>query len=719
MVLRALAKDPAQRYADADEFIAALVREREALPAPAPAGGTAGEQGYGAVPVAGAIVAPAQANDGAHPATGAMLLASDGYDEDPGSGDGPGIQRVLLWGLLAALVVGAVVAAVLLLSSSARQVSVPNVTGETEQAAAAKLRSAGLSATPSLSSSATVASGRVISQSPTGRSRVSRGARVSIVVSSGPGSAALPSVKGLTRAQALSSLRKAGFRPTTTQQPSATVAQGHVIGSEPPAGTELQVGSPVSLLVSSGPAQVRVPNVSGDSQSGAEAALTAVGLAAGTVTQQVSTAQPVGTVITQAPAAGSSVRTGTKVDLTLAKASDEVAVPKLVGESETQASAALGGAGFTPSLVQVTTNEQSKVGIVLKQSPAAGRKARKGSTVTLTVGVLGSETTPKTTPTRRPYDDHPDHTDDSSGHAAGGCGGMTALTVAVLAGGRSSEHDVSLSSGAAVRDGLRSGGHEVVWVEIGRDGAWRRDGDGEPLSTTPGDGLLGVDVVFPVLHGRFGEDGTVQGMLEMLDVAYVGSGVAASALCMDKVLFKELMAAAGTIPQVGYVDVREERFDAKPAEVLAQIATLGLPVFVKPSHLGSSLGIVKVTASEQLEPALRGAFAHDARVIVEAAASGHRGRVRRARVHARAARRRRRFGARFGARRDRLRGRLLRLRGQVHAGRDGAASCPRGSHPMRASACASWRWRRSRAPAATGWRAWTSSSTAIVCWSTS
>jgi D-alanine-D-alanine ligase len=199
---------------------------------------------------------------------------------------------------------------------------------------------------------------------------------------------------------------------------------------------------------------------------------------------------------------------------------------------------------------------------------------------------------------------------------------MTALTVAVLAGGRSSEHDVSLSSGAAVRDGLRSGGHEVVWVEIGRDGAWRYDGDGEPLSTTPGGGLLGVDVVFPVLHGRFGEDGTVQGMLEMLDVPYVGSGVAASALCMDKVLFKELMAAAGTIPQVGYVDVREQRLQAAPAGVLAQIERLGLPVFVKPSHLGSSLGIVRVTAPEQLEPALRSAFAHDARVIVEEAAPG-------------------------------------------------------------------------------------------------
>jgi D-alanine-D-alanine ligase len=213
-----------------------------------------------------------------------------------------------------------------------------------------------------------------------------------------------------------------------------------------------------------------------------------------------------------------------------------------------------------------------------------------------------------------------------AGPAASLPDGARALRVAVLAGGRSSEHDVSLSSAAAVRDGLRRGGHEVVWVEVGRDGAWRGDGDGdgdgEPLSAAPGGGLLGADVVFPVLHGRFGEDGTVQGMLEMLDVPYVGSGVAASALCMDKVLFKELMSAAGTIPQVAYVDVREEQFSAGPEEVLAQIARLGLPVFVKPAHLGSSLGIVKVTDAERLSEALTGAFTHDARLIVEAAAPG-------------------------------------------------------------------------------------------------
>jgi D-alanine-D-alanine ligase len=133
--------------------------------------------------------------------------------------------------------------------------------------------------------------------------------------------------------------------------------------------------------------------------------------------------------------------------------------------------------------------------------------------------------------------------------------------------------------------------------------------------------LLGVDVVFPALHGPFGEDGTVQGLLEILDVAYVGAGVAASAVCADKVLFKRLMSATG-LPQVDYAGVLEERWRFSPEGVLNELARLGLPVFVKPAHLGSSVGIVKVTTRELMGRALDAAFAHDPLVIVEAAAHG-------------------------------------------------------------------------------------------------
>jgi D-alanine-D-alanine ligase len=194
------------------------------------------------------------------------------------------------------------------------------------------------------------------------------------------------------------------------------------------------------------------------------------------------------------------------------------------------------------------------------------------------------------------------------------------VKVAVLEGGRSSEHEVSLASAASVRAGLAAGGHEVAAVLLERDGPWLHDG--LPLALVPGAGLLDCDVAWPVLHGPFGEDGTVQGLLELLDVPYVGAGVLASALCMDKVVFKEVLAAAG-VPQVAYAAVREARWQAEPAAVLAELEELGRPLFVKPARLGSSVGISKVGTGElELREALASAFAHDPLVIAEAFSPG-------------------------------------------------------------------------------------------------
>ncbi len=193
------------------------------------------------------------------------------------------------------------------------------------------------------------------------------------------------------------------------------------------------------------------------------------------------------------------------------------------------------------------------------------------------------------------------------------------MRVAVLGGGRSSEHEISLGSAASVQEGLLRAGHEVLWVELDRDGAWWHNG--AELAVRPGRGLLGADAAFPVLHGPFGEDGTVQGLLELLDVPYVGSGVLASAACMDKVVFKDLMARAG-LPQVDYAAVHDAAWRADPAAVAAAVGALGLPVFVKPARLGSSVGIVRVASADELPAALHEAFRHDPRVIVEAAAPG-------------------------------------------------------------------------------------------------
>jgi D-alanine-D-alanine ligase len=186
------------------------------------------------------------------------------------------------------------------------------------------------------------------------------------------------------------------------------------------------------------------------------------------------------------------------------------------------------------------------------------------------------------------------------------------MRIAVLAGGRSSEHDVSRDSAASVADGLREAGHEVVWVELGRDGTWSHEG--AEVELRAGRGLLGADVAFPALHGPFGEDGTVQGLLELLDVAYVGSGVLASALCMDKILFKDVVARAG-LPQVRYWSVDLEARVELGGEV-------SFPCWVKPARLGSSVGISRVARLEDLEAAIESAAAHDPRVIVEADARG-------------------------------------------------------------------------------------------------
>ena len=186
------------------------------------------------------------------------------------------------------------------------------------------------------------------------------------------------------------------------------------------------------------------------------------------------------------------------------------------------------------------------------------------------------------------------------------------MRVVVLSGGRSSEHEVSLRSGAAIASGLRDAGHETVEVTIGRDGRWTMPGGAVEL--VPGGGLLDADAVFPALHGPFGEDGSVQGLLEWLDVPYVGSDVLGSAVCMDKLTLKRLLAAHG-VPQVEFTAVQGNDW-------WGRCERLGLPLWVKPSRLGSSVGITRVERIEDLDEAVELALRHDPRVIVEASARG-------------------------------------------------------------------------------------------------
>ena len=198
------------------------------------------------------------------------------------------------------------------------------------------------------------------------------------------------------------------------------------------------------------------------------------------------------------------------------------------------------------------------------------------------------------------------------------------VRVAVLAGGRSSEHDISVASARSVVDALDPERYETVVVEIDRGGRWELASDAGELPersietlpvvarSAPAATLGQVDVVLPILHGPFGEDGTVQGLLELAGVPYVGAGVAASALCMDKDLFKAVLRDRG-IPVARNVTLREGDASEHP---------FPYPVFVKPARLGSSVGISRVTQADDLVTAVELARRHDDKVLIEEGVQG-------------------------------------------------------------------------------------------------
>ena len=185
----------------------------------------------------------------------------------------------------------------------------------------------------------------------------------------------------------------------------------------------------------------------------------------------------------------------------------------------------------------------------------------------------------------------------------------------VLFGGRSAEHEVSRVSAASVLEAVDRQRYEVVPVVIERDGRWTMDG----ADVSPPAALTGADVVFPVLHGPFGEDGTIQGLLEVEGLPYVGCGVLASALAMDKAVAKEVLAFHG-LPQCRWLSFRH---GATGPDLSGEIdGALGWPVFVKPANMGSSVGVSKVASARELGPAMEAAFAYDESVLVEEAVVG-------------------------------------------------------------------------------------------------
>lgn len=214
---------------------------------------------------------------------------------------------------------------------------------------------------------------------------------------------------------------------------------------------------------------------------------------------------------------------------------------------------------------------------------------------------------------------------------------MGKLRVGIIFGGRSGEHEVSVTSASSIFKHIDRSKYEPVPVRIEKNGRWsypdrepsatnvaeaidqaRASGDASDATNDPALAALKLDVAFPVLHGPYGEDGTVQGLLELAGIAYVGNGVLASAAGMDKAIMKVLFEGAGlpVCPWRGFIRSQWER---DRSAVLKKIDALGLPVFVKPANLGSSVGISKVKTTADLVPAIEFALQFDRKVVVEAA----------------------------------------------------------------------------------------------------
>ena len=221
------------------------------------------------------------------------------------------------------------------------------------------------------------------------------------------------------------------------------------------------------------------------------------------------------------------------------------------------------------------------------------------------------------------------------------------LRVGILFGGQSAEHEISILSARNVLEALDRSRFEPVLVGIDKKGRWLAQDEQQllagardprqvriqagaalriaPALAAPGPAPaatdVGIDVVFPVLHGTLGEDGAMQGLLEVAGIPYVGAGVLGSAIGMDKDVMKRLLRDAG-IPVAKFQTIRRERFDCDPRRVCDEIAALGLPLFVKPANAGSSVGVRKVAEPAALAAAIRHAFEFDDKALAEAAVVG-------------------------------------------------------------------------------------------------
>jgi beta-lactam-binding protein with PASTA domain/predicted Ser/Thr protein kinase len=369
VVMRALAKDPEARFKDADAFLKALDAAEKAPDTPRPQDTAA----YAAVSPEGEADIPG--------------------DEEEEFEEYESRRRRWRWFIIALLVCG-VAALVAYALTRPQNVAIPDVIGKTSDQASQALDSAGFEVAIKAVPSAAPRD-QVVEQDPIptdrGGGKAEEGSTVTLSVSSGPAIVAVPSVAGLNEADATKRLEKAGFKVTSTQEFSKSVPRGQVIGTSPPAGTQLSTLQSVTLLISRGANTVLVPSVVGLNDQAALATLSNAGLS-GTEVQKDST-EPAGKVLSQSPGAGKRVARGSQV--TIFASTGAITVPDVTGMLRKDAVNALKKAGFTAAVTEQETTDPTQVGFVISEFPPGGSRGQRGDTVTISVGTSApTATTP-------------------------------------------------------------------------------------------------------------------------------------------------------------------------------------------------------------------------------------------------------------------------------------------------------------------------------------
>ena len=399
VIMAALAKDPARRWQSAQEFAAALETVAEHLRA---GSGARGQDTAAFAPAA--VPVP----DGWHPADGMPPTAVEEEYQAWVSPHGAAIaereRRRRRWpwfalGVLVLLLAG--LFAYLALSGllAPERVTVPRVVGRQVLEARERLERAGFQVRETRAPSREEI-GQVVDQDPDAGDKADEGSTVTLEVSEGPGEVTVPSVSNLPKALAIRQLNQARLKVNEDPENSDTVRKGFAIRTVPKEGAEVQRGTRVRLLVSSGPEQVTVPNVVGLSSESGQARMDDVGL--GVSVTEAESQEPEGEVIAQDPAGGTRVDPGSRVTLTISKGPRQVEIPDVVGLPAAQAASRLRAAGLQVAQRRRDTTVASEDGLVLEQRPGAGEEVDEGATVVLVIGRTVPSEDPRTAPLESP-----------------------------------------------------------------------------------------------------------------------------------------------------------------------------------------------------------------------------------------------------------------------------------------------------------------------------